>query len=338
MEPGTHREDAVSHRRPASPEGRRLGGTPSSARPAWAESRQPHVRERLPATLALVAATAVWGSTFVVTKQSLADLSPASVLTWRFGIAAVALVLVRPQSVSTLTRPERWRAALLGVALSSGFLLQTTGLVHTLAGVSGFLTGAAVVLTPVVAAVVFGERVLGIGWLAVGTAALGMALLAGGLRTQSWDGALLTLGGAACFAVHIAGLSRWATRRNAYGLTALSVAVATLLCGAAGVAGAGITAPPTDAGWRAVLYLGLAATCVGFAVQAWAQSALTATTAAVVMTMEPVFAAVIALTLGERGVGLLGWLGALLVLGSMLLAELGARECCDALSPRVECC
>jgi drug/metabolite transporter (DMT)-like permease len=292
----------------------------------------------LPATAALVAATAVWGSTFVVTKGSLDELDPASFLTWRFGVAAVALLLVRPRSPARLTREEQRRSALLGVALAAGFLLQTTGLLHTLAGVSGFLTGAAVILTPVVAAVFFREHVGGAGWAAVGLSAAGIAALSGGVGAASSVGAALTLAGAACFAVHITGLSQWATPRNAYGMTAVSVAVAAVLCGAVALLGNGLTAPTTSAGWQAVLYLGIVATCVGFGVQAWAQSALTATTAAVVMTMEPVFAAVLAVALGEQGLGWVGWAGGVLVVAGMGLAELGPRNCCDALAPRVECC
>ncbi|GAA4413392.1 DMT family transporter [Fodinibacter luteus] len=279
----------------------------------------------LPATAALLAATAVWGSTFVVTKGSLDELDPASFLTWRFGVAAVALLLVRPGSVARLSPADRWRAALLGVALAVGFLLQTTGLQHTLAGVSGFLTEAAVILTPVVAAVFFGDRVGRAGWAAVAVSAVGIAGLAGGVSAPTSVGAALTLAGAACFAVHIAGLSQWATRANAYGLTAVSVATAACLCALAALLGTGIALPETSTAWQSVLYLGVVATCVGFAVQAWAQSALAATTAAVVMTMEPVFAAGLAVALGEQGLGWVGWVGGLLVVAGMALAELGPR-------------
>jgi drug/metabolite transporter (DMT)-like permease len=296
------------------------------------------VKGRLLATVALLVATALWGSTFVVTKSSLTHLSPASFLLWRFGIAAGALVLARPRAVARLSPAERRRATLLGAALAGGFLLQTVGLLHTLAGVSGFLTGAAVVFTPVVAATVFGERVGRTGWVAVGGSAIGLVVLAGGVTAPSPASALVTLAGAACFAVHISGLSRWATRTNAYGLTALSVTVAAALCGVVALVTGDVSAPPTRAAWQAVLYLGLAATCAGFAVQAWAQSVLTAVTAAVVMTMEPVFAAVIAVATGEHGLHWVGWAGGLVVVASMFLAELGPRECCDALSPRVECC
>ncbi|WP_323097425.1 DMT family transporter [Intrasporangium sp. YIM S08009] len=293
----------------------------------------------LPATAALLAATAVWGSTFIITKDSLDELDPASFLTWRFGIGAAALLLVRGATVARLTRSELRRSGLLGVALAGGFLLQTSGLQHTLAGVSGFLTGAAVILTPVVAALVFTEQVGRAGWVAVALSTVGIAALAGGVGTPSVLGAALTLGGAACFAVHITGLSQWATRENAYGMTAVSVTVAAVLCAACAMATErGITVPATPDAWEAVLYLGIVATCIGFVVQAWAQSALTATAAAVVMTMEPVFAAVLAAAVGEAGLGWAGWAGGLLVIAGMTLAELGPRDCCDAMAPRVECC
>jgi drug/metabolite transporter (DMT)-like permease len=292
----------------------------------------------LPAAGALVAATAIWGSTFIVTKQSLPGMSPEGFLTWRFGIAAVVLVAVRPHRILTLAPTDRRRGLLLGLLLGSGFLLQTTGLQNTDAGVSGFLTGTAVILTPVVAAVFFSDRVGRAGWIAVGLSAAGVALLAQAGPTSLSTGAMLTLGGAVCFAGHIAGLSQWASPGNAYGLTAWSVAVATLLSGTAALVGRGLTVPPTVTTWQAVAYLALAATCLGFVVQAWAQSALSATTAAVVMTMEPVFAAFLAATIGGEALHATGWLGGVLVVTSMFVAELGPRDCCDALAPRIECC
>lgn len=302
-----------------------------------AQVAQARVRSRT-AVLALVGATALWGSTFVVTKQSLGDNPPASLLVWRFGVAALVLGTARPGAVLALTPAERVHGTLLGVFLGSGFLLQTIGLLDTPAGVSGFLTGTAVVLTPVVAAVWFRHRVGLAGWLAVAGATVGVALMS--LRELSvTPAALLTIAGAACFALHIASLSQWATRRNAVGLTTLSVAVAAGLCAVVAVTGrGGLDLPAGWSGWGAVLYLALGATCLGFVVQARAQSLLPATTAAVVMTMEPVFAGLLAWTAGGEALGLAAWAGGLVVVASMFIAELGPRDCCDAMSPRVECC
>ena len=295
------------------------------------------VASRLPATLALVGATAVWGSTFLVTKVSLPGTTPATFLTWRFGLAAAVLVLVRPGLVREVRPTDRRRALVLGLALGAGFLLQTLGLVTTPTGLSGFLTGTAVVLTPVVAAACFGEVVGRTGWTAVGTAVAGLALLGfrGGGVTA---GAVLVVAGAGCFAVHIAGLSRWATAGNAYGITAWSVGVAATVCAAVAALRGDLAVLPTLATLGGVLYLALAATCLGFVVQAWAQAALSATSAAVIMTSEPVFAAAVAVAIGGEILGGAAWAGGALLVAAMFLAELGPRHCCDALSPRVECC
>lgn len=297
---------------------------------------------RWPATAALAGATAVWGSTFLVTKNAVADMPPAAFLAWRFGIAAAVMAAVGAQRVRRLDRPDRARALALGGALAAGFLLQTAGLRDTPAAVSGFLTGTMVVLTPVVAATAFGERVGRAGWLAVVVATAGLALLTlRGGSLADWSasrGELLTLAGAGCFAVHIASLSRWASRRNAYGLTVVSVATAAALCAVAAQLSGGLAAPPSSSAWWSVLYLALAATALGFAVQAWAQAALAATTAAVVMTLEPLAAGVIAVVVGGEVLGAPAWAGGVLVVAGMLVAELGPRDCCDATSPRVECC
>ena len=288
--------------------------------------------------MALLAATAIWGSTFLVTRQSLPGISAASFLTWRFGIAAAVLTLARPGRLRVLTGAEWRHGLILGIFLGTGFLLQTSGLRQTTAGVSGFLTGTMVILTPLFAAWCFHERVGRAGWVAVGVSATGIALLLVPGTTPLTTGALLTLAGAGCFAGHITALSRWATAHNAYGLTAWSVSVAALISAAFAGATHSLARPPTGTAWLAVLYVALAATCIGFVIQAWAQAALSAAAAAVIMTMEPVFAAVIATIAGGESIGAVGWIGGALVVSAMFLSEFGPRHCCDALAPRIECC
>lgn len=90
-----------------------------------------------PALAGLLAATAVWASTFLVTKQSLGAVDPASFLTWRFGVAVVVLLLEGHRRALALDQVERRRAAFLGLLLGGGFLLQTTGLLTASAGLSG---------------------------------------------------------------------------------------------------------------------------------------------------------------------------------------------------------
>ena len=289
----------------------------------------------LPAVIALLGATAVWGSTFLVTKDSLDTLSVANLLFWRFGIAALVLLAVAPGRWLHLTTTEWRRGILLGLFLGSGFLAQTEGLRHTSAAVSGFLTGLMVVFTPLVAAALFSERITRRGWMAVAVATAGLGLISFNGFSLS-PGSAITVLGALLFSLQIASLSRRATRENSYGLTAVSVAVTAAVCLVAAALGDGVTTPARTDEWVAILYLALGATCLGLVLQAWSQSHLTATTAAVIMTLEPAFAAIIAVGIGGEVLTDRMWLGATAIVAAMFIAELGPRECCDAEVPRVQ--
>ena len=173
----------------------------------------------------------MWGSTFIVTKGALRAFEPASLLMWRFALAAAVLVAAGGRRVRALSVSDRRHGTLLGLFLATGFLLQTWGLQETLAGVSAFLTGLSILLTPVAAAVLFGERIGRQGWAAVVVGAFGLLILAGGVTAGSGRGAIVTVAGAVAITGHICGLSQWATRGNGLGLTAWSVTVAATACG-----------------------------------------------------------------------------------------------------------
>ncbi|MFL6137511.1 MAG: DMT family transporter [Frankiaceae bacterium] len=285
------------------------------------------------ATASLVVVTAIWGSTFPIVKHSIEPDGPMTVLdflAWRFALAAVAMLAVRPRSVVTLGAAGRRHGAWLGLALGSGYVAQTIGLQSTPAGVSGFVTGMFVVLTPLVGAVALRRRVPATAWLAVTVATAGLALLSiGSISGQhgSLAGIAITFCCAVAFAVHIVGLGEWSHRHDAVGLAVVQLATVTLICAVAAVpAGDGLAPPPTAGTWFAIAVTALAATAFAFFVQTWAQSILDPTRTAVIMTMEPVFAGLFAVWLAGESMGLRTLAGSILVLGAMFLVELGPRS------------
>jgi drug/metabolite transporter (DMT)-like permease len=275
-------------------------------------------------TLALVGVTAIWGSTFVVVKRAVEQIPVADFLTWRFAIAALAMVLLRPRAVARLGRAGRRAGVLVGLALGTGYLLQTVGLQHTSAAVSGFITGMFVVLTPVVGFLVLRERLTWIACAAVVLATGGLALLSlHGLSVGY--GELLTLGCAAAFALHIVGLGRWAPAFDAYGLAVVQLLTTVVLCLVFAVPG-GIAVPRSWEVWGALALTALAATALAFVVQTWAQAHLAPTRAAVIMTMEPVFSGIFAVLVAGEVLGARTLVGAALVLAAMVLTEAGPHR------------
>ncbi|MDQ1689849.1 MAG: hypothetical protein QOK42_2824 [Frankiaceae bacterium] len=215
-----------------------------------------------------------------------------------------------------------------------GYITQTFGLAHTRASVSGFITGLFVVFTPLIAALLLRKSVTRMAWIAVTLATGGLALLS--LRGFSIGfGEALTVLTAIAFAAHIVGLGEWSAGRDPVGLAVVQLLVVAVLCGVPAIGGR--LAMPPDAGvWGALLLTSLAATAVGFLVQTWAQSHLSPTRTAVVLTMEPVFAGVFGVLVAGDSFGLRTASGAFLVLVAMLLVEVGPRDGAEGAVERLE--
>lgn len=281
-------------------------------------------RHELSATLSLTLVTAVWGSTFFLIKDVVTVLPVADFLAVRFWVAAVVMVAAFWPQLRRLDAVAVRRGLLLGVVYAVAQLLQTWGLEHTSASVSGFVTGMYVVLTPVLAGVLLRARTPPVIWLAVLLATAGLAVLSlRGLAVGFGEG--VTLVSAAVYALHIVGLGAWSRPDQALGLATAQMLSLAATCTLVALPG-GIQTPPTPSVWLAVLYMALVAGAVALILQTWAQAHLPATRAAIVMTTEPVFAALFAVLLGGETLGPRVLLGGALVLVAMYLAELGPRR------------
>lgn len=279
---------------------------------------------RRAAGLVLLAVTAVWGSTFFLIKDVLDRIPVVDFLGVRFAIAAVVLFVFAPRAVSRLSPQIRRRSIYAGVIYGLAQIMQTAGLAHTDASISGFITGMYVVATPVLAALIFGQRVPWVVWLAVTLATVGLAILS--LRGLSVGyGEFITFLSAVLYALHIIALSRWASAKDAYAMATIQMAVIAAMCLVAASPG-GIEFAQSARDWTIVLYMAIAASALAMLGQTWAQSHLSAPRAAILMTMEPVFAAFFAILFGGENLGIRILIGGFFVLSAMLIAELTAAK------------
>jgi len=276
------------------------------------------------ATLTLLGITAAWGSTFFLIKDLLERVPTLDFLGVRFAIAAVALVLVAPRALGRLSREARRHAIVLGLLYGLGQILQTAGLAHTPASVSGFITGLYVVATPLFAAVLLHTRITWLTWAAVLLAVIGLAVLTlDGLSVGY--GEALTFVAAMLYALHIVGLGAWSTATDAMGLAILQLIVIAVVCLVC-TAPDGIVLPDRASDWASLLYMALIPGALGIVGQTWAQAHLPPTRTAIVMSMEPVFAAFFAVLLGGESLTSRMLLGGVFVVAAMLVVELGPRR------------
>ncbi len=281
-------------------------------------------RTSLLASLALLAMTASWGSTFFLIRDLLERVPTLDFLAVRFLIAAAAMLLVAPRAGARLSRESRRHAVVLGGVYGVAQVLQTAGLAHTPASVSGFITGMYVVLTPLLAAVLLRTRIGGLTWVAVAIAAGGLAVLTLDGVSMGY-GEAITLMSAVLYALHIVGLGAWSDPRQALGMSIVQIIVIAVLCSIATIPD-GVVLPSTGADWASVVYMALVAGAAAMLAQTWAQAHLPPTRSAIIMSMEPVFAATFAVWLGGEPTTLRMVGGGLMVLTAMLLVELAPRR------------
>ena len=288
-------------------------------------------RTTLLATAALLAMTASWGSTFYLIRDLLDRVPTLDFLAVRFAIAGVVLVLLAPRALGRLTRESRRHALVLGLLYGLAQILQTAGLAHTPASVSGFITGMYVVLTPLLAAALLRTRITAMTWAAVALATAGLAVLTlDGLSIGY--GEAITLVSAVLYALHIVGLGAWARPDQALGMSIVQIWVISVLCFIATIPTGDrfVVLPQTGADWLSVIYMAVFAGGLAMLGQTWAQAHLPPTRTAIIMSMEPVFAAFFAVTLGGEDPTRRMLLGGLMVLTAMLVVELLPRRKVEA--------
>jgi drug/metabolite transporter (DMT)-like permease len=269
----------------------------------------------LRAHLALLAAGVLFGTTFVVVKDAVADVQPIPFLAVRFlvgGLVMLPLAARGPKQVGEL------RAGVLcGAALLTGYVFQTVGLQYTTASISAFITYLLVVLVPVIAIVVLRRppTLPTVAGVVLGT--VGLYLLTGkGLALGK--GELLTLGCAFAFAAHVVLLSEFAPRFDVARLNAVQLLVTGGACLVPGLFLGGYDF--TARAWVAAAYTAVAVSALALGLQLWGQRHVGPTRASLLLMIEPVSAAVLGFVIGER-LGLRGALGAAVILLGIAVAE-----------------
>jgi len=289
--------------------------------------------QALRADLLMLLTAMIWGSAFVAQRLGMDAIGPFLYTGLRFALATLALLPLvlwlgsrnSAQKPAPLNRGLLLGGLVMGLALSLGINLQQVGLLFTSVTNSGFITGLYVIVVPLLGLFI-GQRT-GIGtWLGAGLAVAGMFLLSVGEGFQVASGDWLQLAGAFVWGVHVLLVSFFASRHDPLRLALLQFATCTVLSLILAVVFEEIRLDAILAAGPAILYGGLLGVAVGFTLQVVAQKHAIASHAAIILSLEAVFAAIAgALLLGEA-LALKGYLGCALMFTGMLLAQLWPKK------------
>jgi drug/metabolite transporter (DMT)-like permease len=262
----------------------------------------------LTSELLLLLAALIWGTTFVAQRQGMEHLGPFTYNGCRFGLGGLSLLAVlllrKNNRQSLLNRTARKDLAIAGIwvglALFAGATLQQMGMVSTTAGKGGFITGLYVVLIPLIG-LFLGHRISVSIWTGAALAVAGLYLLCitKGAKIERGDG--LVLVGTLFWAIHVLLVGHFARRVDVFSLAMIQL----LVCSVCSFAGAVMTETITASGILAaavpILWGGILSAGVAFSIQVYCQRTCPAAPAAIIMSMETVFAALAGwAVLGEK--------------------------------------
>ena len=242
-------------------------------------------RRKVDAATLLLLTPLMWGATFPAGKLALRHVPPLTFMAWTRGLGLLAIVALVPvmwrredreEPIGRLARRVLGPGLLLGGLIFVAYVLQTEGLARTTATNAGFITCLYVVFTPILASLVFRQRVPRAAWLAVIVAVAGMALLSvkdlGEIRLHLGD--LLVLGGAMVWAGHVTGIGYFAPKFPAWTISVAQMA-ATFAFQLVAVASVGLRFHEVSSSdvWPLLLITGALGSGVAYTMQIVAQRA-----------------------------------------------------------------
>jgi len=277
---------------------------------------------RTRAELFLLSCTVIWGGTFVVVKLGLEDSPPFLFVAIRFIIATLLFLPFVAKRLPSMSKESFRGGLIIGVLLFLGFLAQTTGLKYTTASKSGFITGLLVVFTPLFQIAI--ERKLPKAGNVMGVilVTLGLYFLTSPSGSEFNLGDGLTLICAAIFGLYIVLLDVYSREGEAKHMAFMQFAVTAVGALAVSLLFEELTINLTQGFIAALSYLALLATLYTLTIQTRYQKDTTPTRAAIIFSVEPVFAAVFAYSFRGEIIGPQGVIGGALVVGGLLVSEL----------------
>ncbi|MFD7968682.1 DMT family transporter [Streptomyces clavifer] len=286
--------------------------------PAAAPSRRAWVTD-LPVLLVAV----VWGASYLAAKGITTTHTVIAVLVLRFAVVLPVLAVAGWRRLRALSAAQ-WRGAgLLGLVLSGIFLLETYGVVHTSATNAGLIISLTMIFTPLAEAAVTRTRPPRTFVAAAGLSVTGVVLLTqGGGFTSPSAGDLLMLLAALARTVHVLAMARIRSVRDADSLSLTTVQLGSavmVFAVLAAVPGTGPAPWTVAAGfgaaeWAGLIFLSVFCTLFAFFVQMWSVRRTSPSRVSLLLGTEPLWAAAVGISLGGERLGVLGVLGAVLVL------------------------
>lgn len=271
-------------------------------------------------SLALVGITVLWGWSFVAIHFALIEISAASFNAYRFLTGAVIILAFAPGKIFKISKLDIGYGSVAGVALFFAFAFQTSGLRWTTASNASFITGLAIVFTPIFSYFLLGFRPSKKQGAGAAIATTGLALLTlKGIAIHIGD--LLILACSVFTALHIVVLSKYSKQIDSISLAFVQITVVGALSFIWSCFEGGIDLPKTSSVVWTISIMGGAGTALAYFIQTKAQVEASPSRIALILVLEPVFGGFFGYLLGGDRLGTINIVGACLIILGMVVTE-----------------
>jgi len=280
-------------------------------------------RLRLKADLTLLLVAVIWGSAFVAQRVAALNMGVYLFNGLRFLLGALVLLplALRSHRTGVDIRSSLPGMLLAGLLLFGGSSLQQLGLRYTTAANAGFITGLYVVLVPILLALGWRQSPRRVVWLAAALSAAGLFLLSTGGSFSLKVGDAFELAGAFLWAFHVLCIGWLVQRVDVLHLSVVQCAVCGLLSLGMSLALESGSLSQVTGAWWTVLYTGLLSIGLAYTLQGVGQKVAPPADAAILLSLEAVFAALAGWAFLDERLSAVQLLGCALMLGGMLLAQ-----------------
>ena len=280
-------------------------------------------KQKLLAQLALVITTMIWGVTFVMVKDALNDAGPYMFAFLRFGLAFLVGSAFAYNKIGSIKFNEVIAGLVCGFVLFVGYAFQNYGLMQTSPSKSAFITSVSVIMVPMILFLFNINKVKTKIWFSTFLAMVGLYILLDPAGAGLNIGDILTFGCALSFAIHIIFQDKYLSKGvDIVNFFLTQMIFITLFSFIAAVLFEGTTVYFTDRLYIAIIVTGVLATFVSFLLMIWSQTVLSANKTAILLSLEPVFAALFSTFFAGEILGFYGWVGGSIVVVAVISSNI----------------
>lgn len=273
------------------------------------------------ADLALLFVAIVWGSGFVVTKNSLEHLTPMYLVFYRFIIASVLLGIIMHKRLLRAEKKDIKAGMLIGVFLFGGFAFQTVGLQYTQAGTQAFITATYVVMVPFLYWAIAKKKPDKYELFAALVCTIGIGILSLGDNLSMGYGEFLTLICAVMFALHVASIGYFAPKSDTIVIAVVQLATTAVLSLILALFTEGVNFTIHRDAIGGIVYLGVFSSMLAFLIQTVAQKYTTSTHTAIILSMEAVFGSILGIIILNEDITIKFLIGCFAILVAVITSE-----------------